>query len=53
VYPKPVISEGINWIMEYLFKHWDFLLLDFSSGQITPDRLSLFARKVSELGAPL
>ena len=52
-YPKSVISEGINWMMEYLFKHWDFLLQDFSSGQLTPDRLALFARKVCEHGAPL
>jgi len=45
-YPKLVIGEGINWMIEYLFKDWDFLFQDFSSGQLTPDRLSLFARKI-------
>ena len=40
-------------MMEFLFKHWDFLRQDFSSGQLTPNQLSLFAREISEHGGPL
>jgi hypothetical protein len=54
---RSTISEGTNWILWYIYKHWDFLLDDFASplatSHLSDDRLALFARKVHAKGAPL
>lgn len=47
------ISECVNWMFKFILKKWDFLLRDFASGHLSKERLSLFARKIHEKGAPL
>lgn len=44
------ISQYTNLILD---TNWDFLLRDFESGHLGPDRLAEFARKVHSKGAPL
>lgn len=52
-YSVSQISEVFNWMLAFMIKEWDFLLEDFSSGQLTIPRLEQFASHIHNRGAPL
>jgi len=52
-YSRNHISECTNWMLSWIFDHWDHLLQDFASGHLMHTRLQLFTCKIKEHGTPL
>lgn len=52
-YSYTAISECTNWVLKFILEHWDFLLRNFESGHLGLSRLSVFAQKIYNKGAPL
>ncbi|KAH0605496.1 uncharacterized protein H6S33_004718 [Morchella sextelata] len=52
-YDVALISEAMNWALQHIVDHWDFLLDDFESGHLSEDRLALFASKIHAKDSPL
>jgi hypothetical protein len=56
-YSAAAISHwAANLLLMYIYRHWNFLLNDFASplskDHLSPERLALFAKKISDKGAP-
>lgn len=47
------ISEVFNWMLAFMTQEWDFLLEDFSSGQLTISQLEQFASHIHNRETPL
>lgn len=52
-YDVALISEAMNWALQHIVDHWDFLLDDFESGHLSENRLALFASKIHAKDSPL